>query len=68
METHGTKPDLENANWTLQELIAGKEPALASAFWIANTVLTRESTPHFLSVARAFSDTIALSAKRCALR
>jgi hypothetical protein len=34
---------------------------------MANTVLTRESTPPFSSVARAFSDTIALSAKRCAL-
>jgi hypothetical protein len=41
---------------------------LGECLLIANTVLTRESTPPFSSVARAFSDTIALSAKRCALR
>src|SRR5258708_1763785 len=40
-------------------------PALASAFWIASIVLTRESTAPFSSLASAFRDTIALSAKRC---
>jgi hypothetical protein len=40
-------------------------PALTSAFWTASTVLIRESTIPFSSLATAFSDTIALSASCC---